>query len=308
MLEDSAPLILGSKAIFTDNHSSRLTALEVDESWEVLNIAISQGILRWIQRVRLPFDLAGNWSETAVNLSCTRTEAFSREIPPIAAPSRPISAETPLALAGSRLSGALVSPDSRKVTDLIIRLGKKLLRVPTTDITFEGKTLRLTVQPDTIPEHRSDRDIAADVWSRLRNDSVIMPDEFRGLEIETAGSIVTLNGNVRRKGTKEHAESLVAQVSGLTELRSQLKDDLQLEIDIAAQLHKAGIQRVSTVYARSSLGDVTLYGRSPAIQIIEDATRVSAAVAGVRSVHSRIEVGSQPASSAERRSGQPAVS
>lgn len=308
MLEDSALFIFGSKAVFTDNHSSRLTALEVDESWEVLNIAISQGVLRWTQRVRLPFSVASNWSETTVNLSCTKTEAFSREIPPIAAPSRPISAETPLALAGSRLTGALVNPKSRKVTSLIVRLGTKLLRVRTLDVTFEGKTLRLTVQPDALPEHRTDRDIAAEVWSLLRSNNVIMPDELRGLEVGAAGGIVTLNGNVRRKGTREHAESLVAEVAGITELRSQLKDDLQLEIDIAAQLYETAIQRVADIYPRSSLGHVTLFGRAPSTEVAADAVRIASAVDGVRSVDNRIEVGSEPATNTERRSGQPAVS
>lgn len=308
MLEDSAPLVLGSRAVFADNHSSRLTALEVNESWEILNIAVSQGVLRWVQRVRLPFSLVSSWSETAVNLSCTRTEAFSREIPPIAAPSRPISAETPISLAGSRLAGALVSPVSRKVSSLIVRLGTKLLRVGTSDVTFEGKTLRLTVQPDTLPEHRADRDIAAEVWRLLRDDNVIMPDELRRLEIKTAGGVVTLSGNVRRKSTRERAESLVAGVAGVTELKSHLKDDLQLEIDIASQLHQAGIQRVANVYARSSLGDVMLYGRSPTTQISEDATRIASAVDGVRNVDNRIEIRAEPATTTGRRPEQPAVS
>lgn len=290
MLEDSAPLLLGSRAIFTDNHSSRLTTLEVDESWQILNIAVSRGAFRWIQRVRLPFSVASSWSESAVHLTCTRTEAFSREIPPIATPSRPISTETPLAPAGSRLTGALVNRKSRKVTALIVRLGAKLLRVRTADVIFEGKTLRLTVQPNTLPEHRTDRDIVAEAWSLLHSDNVIMPDELKSLAIDVAGGIVTIKGSVRRKSTKERAELLVAEVTGITELRSQLKDDLQLEIDIAAQLDKTGVQRLADIYPRSSLGDITLLGRAPLVEVADDAVRITSSVAGVDTVTSRIEV------------------
>ena len=306
MLEDSAPFTFGSKAVFTDNHSSRLTALEVDESWEVLNIAVSRGVLRWIQRVRLPFEVAANWSETAVNLSCTKTEAFSREIPPIAAPSRPISDQTPMALAGSRLTGALVSSKSRKVTSLIVSVGTKPLRVPITDVTFEGKALRLTVHPDALPEHRADRDIAAEVWRLLRRDKVIMPDERKGLTVDVAGGIVTINGSVRRKSTKERAESLVAEVTGITELRSQLTDDLQLEIDIGARLYKSDIERVADIYPRSSLGDVVLFGRAPSPEVAADAVRVASAVQGVGNVTNRLEVDSE-SSSGDRRSQSAAV-
>ena len=304
MLEDSAPLIFGSKAVFTDNHSSRLVALEIDESWEVLNIAVSRGVLRWIQRVRLPFEVAGNWSETAVNLSCTKTEAFSREILPVASPSRPISGQTPMALAGSRLTGALVSSKSRKVTSLIVTFGTKLLRVPTTDVTFEDKTLRLTVHPDALPEHRTDRDIAADVWGRLRSDNVIMPDELTGLTVDVAGGIVTINGSVRRKSTKERTESLVAEVTGIRELRSQLTDDMQLEIDIGARLHKSDVERVANVYPRSSLGDVVLFGRAPSPEVAAEAVRVASAVQGVGNVTSRLEVDPESSSGARQRQSE----
>jgi osmotically-inducible protein OsmY len=211
-----------------------------------------------------------------------------------------------MALAGSRLTGALVSSKSRKVTSLIVNVGTKPLRVPIADVTFEGKTLRLTVHPDALPEHRTDRDIAAEVWRLLRSDKVIMPDERKGLTVDVAGGIVTINGSVRRKSTKERAESLVAEVTGITELRSQLTDDLQLEIDIGARLYKSDIERVADIYPRSSLGDVVLFGRAPSPEVAADAVRVTSAVQGVGNVTNRLEVDSE-SSSGDRKSQSAAV-
>lgn len=293
MLERSAPLILGSRVVFSDGANAQLSAVEVDESWEILNLVVSKGLFRWKQRVRLPFTAASDWSESAIDLTCTRSEAFSREIPPVAAPSRPISNETPMALAGSNISGALVNTQTRRASSLIVQFRGKQLKVPTSDLTFEGKTLRINVQPEALEEHRTDEAIAADAWQLLRNDRVIMPDELGGLEVSSAGGVLNLAGNVRRKSTKERAEALVSGVAGITELRSRLKDDLQLELDIAAQLNGASIQRVAAIYPRSSLGDVILFGRAPTAEVTEDATKLAAGVDGVLRVTSRVEIGSE---------------
>lgn len=293
MLESSTPLLLNSRVVFVDGNSAQLTAIEVDESWEVLNIVVSRGLFRWRQRVRLPFSTASAWSESNVHLTCTQSEAFSREIPPVATPSRPISTETPMALAGSRISGALVSTRTRTATFLIVRLGTRQVRVAISDTTFEGKTLRINVQPEALDEHRTDGDIAADAWRLLRDDHVIMPDELDGMEVSSLGSVLSLTGNVRRNSTKERTEALMSSVAGITAFRSSLKDDLQLEIDIAALLTKAGIQRVASIYPRSSLGEVTLFGRAPTDQVAEDATKIASRADGVLNVTTRMEIGSE---------------
>ena len=293
MLEGSTQLILGSRVVFADGNSAQLTAIEVDESWEILNLVVSKGLFRWKQRVRLPFSTASAWSESAIDLTCTQSEAFSREIPPVAAPSRPISPETPMALAGSKVSGALVNAQTRNATSLIVRLGARQLKVAVSDITFEGKTLRINIQPVALEEHRTDGDIAADAWRLLRNDQVIMPDELDRLEVSSVGGVLNLTGNVRRNSTKERTEALVSGVPGVTELRSQLKDDLQLEIDITAPLNSAGIQRIASIYPRSSLGEVILFGRAPTAEVAEDATKIASGVDGVRNVTSRMEIGSE---------------
>ena len=293
MLEGSTPLLLNSRVVFVDGNSAQLTAIEVDESWEILNIVVSRGLFRWRQRVRLPFSTASAWSESDVHLTCTQSEAFSRELPPVATPSRPISTETPMALADSRISGALVSTQARTATFLIVRLGTRQVRVAISDTTFEGKTLRINVQPEALDEHRTDGDIAAGAWRLLRDDHVIMPDELDGMEISSSGSVLSLTGNVRRNSTKERTEALMSSVAGITAFRSSLKDDLQLEIDIAALLTKAGIQRVASIYPRSSLGEVILFGRAPTAQVAEDATKIASRADGVLNVTRRLEIGSE---------------
>ena len=57
MLVGTAPLKLGSHVVFTDGADAQLTAIEVDESWEILNLVVSKGLFRWRQRVH--FEASG---------------------------------------------------------------------------------------------------------------------------------------------------------------------------------------------------------------------------------------------------------
>jgi osmotically-inducible protein OsmY len=171
--------------------------------------------------------------------------------------------------------------------------------VPSSEIAFEGKTLRVIAQPDTLADHRTDQEITDESWRLLRNDPVIMPDEFSSIGVSSAGGVLTLTGNLRRSSTRGRAEAIAVEVAGVTELRSRLKDDLQLEIDIAAQLSQAGIQRTASIYSRSSLGHVTLFGRAPSPDVAGDARRIAEAVDGVVSVNSRIEVDSKASARVE---------
>ena len=42
---------LGSPAKFRERWQGRVSAIEVDEAWEVLNVVVTRGILRWQQEV-----------------------------------------------------------------------------------------------------------------------------------------------------------------------------------------------------------------------------------------------------------------
>jgi osmotically-inducible protein OsmY len=293
---ESALLVLGSEVAFSDGQRARLAAFEVDESLEILNIVVSRGFLRWAESVRLPFTVAARWSESGIDLSCTSVEAFAREVPPVAAPARPVSHETPVAIPERRILGALVNGPTKRVTALIVQSGSRRLSVPAAEVSFEGKVMHVTTAPETLQEYRSDGEITQDAWHRLSRDRGIAASEIRLMEIESAGGTVTLKGNVRRKQTRERAEAIVSLVRGVARLHNEIVDDLQLESDLGWALERAGVRRTASIYPRSSLGDVVLYGDAPSRQIVEDAIRVATGVRGVRSVNSRVQVGkSRPA-------------
>ena len=292
MVADSTPIILGSAAMFADGQRAKLVALEVDESWEVLNVVVSRGIMRWAERVKLPFTASSSWSESATEFSCTSVEAFAREVPPVAAPARPIDNETPVALPAGRVIGALVNGPTRRATAMIVQSGSRRLRVPAADVSFEGKVLHVTTPVETLSEHRPDAEIAREVWHRLSRDRVITPDEIQLIEVGSIGGAVTLTGNVRRKGTRERTEALASGVPGVVRLENLVMDDLQLETNLGWALERAGVQRNALIYGRSSLGDLVLYGNAPSRQVVDDAVRAASALDGVRDVQSRVQVGS----------------
>lgn len=296
--EDSTPLILGCRVTFADGQSAKLTAFEVDESWEVLNIVVSRGFLRWTESVKLPFSAATRWNEASVELSCESAAAFAREVPPIAAPARPISADVPVAAGASRVIGALVIKPTRRLAEMIVRIGPRRVRVPASEVSFEGKVLHITTAPDTLPEYRPDEEIAQEAFHRLSNDRAITPDEIRTMEAESTGGVVTLTGNVRRKETRLRAAALVSGVAGIGRIDTQIADDLQIETDLGWALERAAVQRTASIQGRSSLGEVVLYGHAPSGKVVEDAIRAASGVAGVRKVTSRVQVGRRPTTAA----------
>lgn len=296
MVADSTPILLGSAVRFSDGERAKLVAFEIDDSLEVLNIVVSRGFLRWTESVKLPFTAAPRWSESLLELSCTSAEAFAREVPPVAAPARPISKETPVALSDSSLLGAMINGPTRRVTALIVRVGSSRLRVPASDVSFEGKVMHVTAPPESLSEHRSDSEIAREAWRRLSRDKQIAPDEIQSIEVDSTGGSVVLKGNVRRKQTRERAAALVSAVPGITHLENRIADDLRIETDVGWALERAGVQRAASVYGRSSLGEIVLFGHAPSRQVVDDAIRVASAINGAREVTSRVQVGaSRPA-------------
>jgi osmotically-inducible protein OsmY len=287
---ESTPLLLGSGVAFSDGERAKLAAFEVDDSLEILNIVVSRGFLRWAESVRLPFTVAVRWSKTGIEASCTSVEAFAREVPPVAAPVRPVSHETPVAVPGAHVLGALVNGPTKRVTALIVQSGSRRLSVPAAEVSFEGKLMHVTTAPETLQEYRFDEEITRDAWHRLRGDRGIAPSEIRLMDVESAGGTVTLTGNVRRKQTRERAGALVSHVPGVARLHNKIADDLQLESDLGWALERAGVRRTASIHPRSSLGDVVLYGHAPSRQIVEDAIRAASGVNGVRTVTSRVDV------------------
>ncbi|MBI2913088.1 MAG: BON domain-containing protein, partial [Chloroflexi bacterium] len=126
-------------------------------------------------------------------------------------------------------------------------------------------------------------------------------DDRRRLTLDVSDGTVRLGGNVRTPQTKGWAEQAAASVEGAAAVRNEIRDDFGLELEAAQALERAGALRDAMVYARSSLGDVTLFGYAPSAAVVEEIVRRASAVPGARSVTSRLEVraAAAPAAPAE---------
>ena len=78
----------------------------------MLNISVTSGFLFASSSVRLPFTSVTSWSDDSVRIAANSFQAFAREIPPVAAPARPLSSDTPISHPGTKFAG-LVSPPDR---------------------------------------------------------------------------------------------------------------------------------------------------------------------------------------------------
>ena len=77
---------------------------------------------------------------------------------------------------------------------------------------------------------------------------------------------------------------------GVVTVRNTITDDFELEAAIGLALDRQGLGRDAEVYARSSLGQVTLYGTASSPRQAEDIVRAVAKVPGVRQVHNVLAV------------------
>lgn len=285
----SAPLILGVPVQFRDRWQGRLTAIEVDETWEVLNLVVRGGLLRWSSAVKLPFSASTGWSDHHVAFDCTSRQAFAREVPPIAAPARPLSKDTPLSLPGAALAGLLVERSSRRAGQVIITASAvRRSRVPVADVSFEGKVMRIAAQAENLAPYLTDEEIALRVRHILARDGILTGEERGSVIADVSSGVVTLSGNVRTKRVRERIEALAAAMDGASGVRNQVVDDIELELAIGQALSRSGLQRRAEVYARSMLGEVTLFGSAASAATVDDVVRVVSAVPGVRTVRSLI--------------------
>ncbi len=287
-------LRLGSRARFEDRWSGSVTAIEITEDWEAVNAVVEGGFLLWRSSIRLPLSAASDWTDDSVTFACTSRQAFGHEVPPVAVPSRPIGSDTPVSAPSVSIAGALIDQANRKVQEIILSRGVAgHLRIPVTDVLFEGKTLALAVQPEALPQYRPDDEIDRSIHRAIREDSGLTADEKRGLHFAVGGGVVTMSGNARVENARERAIEIVHTISGVAKVDDASHDDLNLETAIGLALDKAGVGRHSEIYTRSSLGNVQLYGYVPSGAARDDAVRVASDVPGVREVASRLEV--QPA-------------
>lgn len=286
---------------FQDRWQGRLSAVEVDDEWEVLNVVVSRGLLRPAS-VRLPFTIAREWSDEQIVLDCTSEEAFAREIPPLAAPATALSARTPVSVPELRLTGLVIDKLARRVSQVLLATRRLLAseRSATTEqVSLRGSSLSLAVQPDLLAPYRSDEELRRGLQRALAAHPHLTGEDHRGLSVDVIDGAVYLSGNVRSPQGRLWAEEASASTAGAGQVRNEVADDLQLEIDLGQALNRAGLFRQAQVYVRSALGEVTLSG-SAAPGAADDIERIVSRVAGVRSLTNRMEIRSAPPPPAPR--------
>ncbi len=288
----SAPLCLDSPVRFRDRWEGRLYAFEVDEAWTVINLVIKRGLLR-TAIVKLPFSGASDWSEDHVSVDLTSEGAFGRQPPPVVVPGLLLSRDLALSAGGAHVAGAIVERGSRRMRWLLIRRGLGASRervVAVEQLSFEGESLRLGAQIESLPIYRSDEGLRSLVRAALAGHPYLTASDRRAITVEVSDGIVCLAGNVRNAQARASAEQAAASVDGTTSLPSQIVDDIHLEAALAQALDKAGLLRSAEVYPRSLLGEVTLFGQASSAPVAEDVHRVALQVPGVRSVTARLDL------------------
>lgn len=307
MQSTRSALRLGGPVRFRDRWQGRLASFEVDDDWLVLNLVVSRGIFR-PSEVKLPFSIAADWDDDSLSLDCTSNEAFRREIPPLAVPPKPLSAKTPLSVAGFRLAGALVERTSRRAGHLMLSRGlfasdQRVVRVQ--DIALEGGIIRLAAQADALPIYRRDSELLQAVRDSLAGHPYLTADDRHSLSVEVVDGTAYLSGNVRTPQAEAHVHEAASSVLGAAAVRGDVINDRQLEIDIGQALNADGLFRHARIYVRAALGEVTLGGFLTSAAPIPDILRVVEAVPGVRSLDNRMEVAEPPPQSASAPSPQP---
>lgn len=293
-MPSTAPLKLGCPAMFSDRWQGKLTAFEVSEDWEVLNVTVTRMRLGRPSSVRLPFSAAAGWSHERIAFACSSDQAFGRQIPPVAAPARPLSASTPVALTGASLSGAVVETGRRTVAALLLRLGREERRLRPQDAAFDGKLLRVAVQPETLAIWVSDEELVRRVMAALGDRRVLSPEDRRSLSVKASDGVVRLEGNVPTRDAARRAQMAAAAVPGVLRVDNGIVDDATLEIELGRILDAAGLQRAARLTVRSAWGEVTLLGYASSPKIVEEAMRTIAAQPGVRAVSSLVQTGQAP--------------
>ncbi len=287
------PLMLGAPVIFRDRWQGRLAAMDVDTNWEVLNVVIQRGVLRWSSEVKLPLSAATGWADDHITFDCTSRQAFGREIPPIAALAPRLSKATTVNLPRAVLSGLMVAVASRRASEIIVLQGpglRKQTRIAVGSVIIQGDSLRITASSEDLPPYRTDSELAASVLSALSLDGSLGADDRRVLSVEAVNGTVRLSGNVRTGDTKKRIERIARSVPGAESVESRLVDDPDLELGIGRALDQSGLLNGANIYVRSRLGEVTISGYVRASRTEFEIVRVISAMAGPCRVKSVLEL------------------
>lgn len=291
MADRIAPLRLGSRVCFDDRWQGRVSSLEVDEEWHVVNIGVTSGFLFTSTSVRLPFTSASDWSDGSVRIAANSFQAFGRQVPPVAAPARPLDSRTPLSHPGAKFAGLIVHQGDRCAVEVLLSRGVgDHFRVPVKDISFSGKTMTIGVQRAELIAYYPDAGVAGRVRAAIAEDPALPTDDKRLMKTDVTDGVVTLSGNVRIHQTRDYASALAASVPGVVSVQNELNVDFDIEAAIGLALSVSAAERTGQVYARSNLGEVRLDGFVPSQRAVDDVTRAVTRVAGVRKILNHIRV------------------
>lgn len=291
MADKIATVRLGSRVCFEDRWQGRVSGLEVDEDWNVLNISVSTGFLFTGSSVRLPFTSVTSYSDEAVHIAANSFKAFAREIPPVAAPARPLSSDTPISHPGARFAGLAVRPMDRRAVEVILSRGVGgLFRVPTRDVSFAGKTMTIAIESQQLVHYYPDSAIADELHRLITEDLAMPTDDKLHIKIDAEDGVVTLSGNVRVHTTRDYVGAVAAATPGVVSVNNQLHVDFDVEAAVGQALSTSGAATSGNVYVRSNLGEVLIDGFASSDRAAEDIGRAVARVPGVRKAVNRLRV------------------
>jgi len=291
-MSEIIPLRLGARVVFADRWAGRVTGFEISESWEVLNLLVTNGLWR-SNTVKLPFDTA-TWTADHVTFpAATSIQAFAREVPPVAAPALPLSGNTPLSIPGARVAGALICARTQQTTELLLTRGGVAYRVPVDQATFSGKELLVTTRADALERFYGNGQIEEAVREAIRRSRALPVDETMAVGVSVSDGSVHITGNVRTKQSLAVIRGAVSDVPGVNGASIEAADDATLEFDVAQALYRSGVARGAEIHPRSALGIVTLFGFTATSEAAAEAVRVASRVPGVRSVNNLTETTSR---------------
>jgi osmotically-inducible protein OsmY len=285
-----ATLRLGARVCFDDRWQGSLSAVDLGEDGEVINITVASGFFFLSSSVRLPFSSVTSWNDQEVRIAANSFTAFAREIPPVAMAARPLSAASPTSHPSTSFAGATVRVSDRKAVEILISRGMTTYRVPIDGVAYEGKTMTISVQPGNLTRYAPDAEIIDRLRHAVSTNEWLTPADKQSLVIDVQTGVAHVAGNVRLAQTRDYVLSFVGEVPGVAAVESSLHDDHGIEAAIGRSMDKEGIQREADVFARSNLGEVTLYGAAPTAQMIEDIARAIGRVPGVRQVINHIDM------------------
>ncbi|HEY3190317.1 MAG TPA: BON domain-containing protein [Solirubrobacteraceae bacterium] len=129
-----------------------------------------------------------------------------------------------------------------------------------------------------------DRQLEADVRSRLDRDDGWHVRSLARYEVAVADGRATLTGHVRQRSVATAMVGLARRVRGLSSVEERLVADDELVPRVASAIGRTALNRGSRLVVRAELGRVRIGGAYASAEARADAQRVGAEVPGVVAV------------------------